>query len=145
MGFTRLRNNLLSIDPWKVLAPILERHLDLIEELNRKQLSEGQKADGSSMPEYNNEEYAYFKVAEIPTYEIFPVVDLRYEGDFYREIKASLDLFGVNIESFDEKASKLESKYGSLIYGLTDISIGILVETIINEFVLAFEAEILKG
>ncbi|WP_159522862.1 hypothetical protein [Sunxiuqinia indica] len=134
MDLIQFQNNILNIDPWELLRPILEKHFDEIEQLNRDQLSRGERADGSAMPDYQNIEYAGFKEQYIDTYNIFPTTDLRYSGDFYKALKAGFGTYGISLESFDSKASELEAKYGSSIYGLTEESRVILINSINVEF-----------
>jgi hypothetical protein len=134
MDLLQFQQNLQSIDVWQILIPILEKHFGDIEELNRKQLSEGTRGDGSPMPDYKSESYADFKSKYIPTYSIYPTADLRYTGDFYAAIKAKLTLFGIEIESSDWKAQVLEQKYGQQINDLTEESMQIFIDLIIDEF-----------
>lgn len=144
--FQQLANNIRSIDPWEVYKPILEKYFSWIEETNKNQLSEGIKSDNSAMPDYASIEYANFKKQFIPTYKApFMTTDLRYEGNFYKGIKAKFDLFGIEIESLDSKAEKLEAKYGSLIYGLTDESINKLIEMSIDEYIESIYEKIMEG
>jgi hypothetical protein len=144
MDLIDFQNNLLTIDVWVLLTPILERHFGELENLNRKQLSEGVMSDGSPMVDYADIGYADFKDKHIPTYKIFPTTDLRYTGDFYDAIKANIDLFGISVESFDSKARLLESKYSSEIYGLTEESLIIFTKSVIDEFTTALRNAILK-
>lgn len=134
MDLLQFQQNVESIDVWEILVPILENHFGFIEQLNRDQLSEGIRGDGQPMPDYKWEEYAIFKEKFVPTYNIFPTTDLRYTGSFYDKIKASFNLYGIEIQSLDSKASQLEAKYGSTINDLTDESIEKLIAIIIDEY-----------
>ena len=144
MDLLKFQQNLLSIDVWELLKPIIEKHFEEIEQYNREQLSRGEMADGSAMRDYAEESYADFKSKYIPTYDIYPTTDLRYEGDFYRAIKASFDLYGISVESLDEKAAHLEKKYGSTIYGLTDESLKKLTDILAVELVIELKKAMLK-
>lgn len=144
MDLIDFQNNLLNINVWVLLTPILEKHFGELENLNRKQLSEGIMADGSPMVDYKDPSYADFKDKHIPTYNIYPTTDLRYTGNFYDKIKASIDLFGISVESFDAKARQLEGKYGSEIYGLTEGSLVVFTQSVIDEFTAALSNAILK-
>jgi hypothetical protein len=144
MNLYDLQNNLLAIDPWELLRPILEKHFPEIEQLNRNQLSKGERADESVMPDYRSMEYADFKDQYIPTYNIFPTTDLRYTGDFYNALKVGFSTYGLSFESLDDKADQLERKYGSAIYGLNQASKVKLIAMINQEFKQALKSAILK-
>ena len=133
MDLLQFKQNVESIDVWQLLIPILEKHFGEIEELNRKQLSEGIRGDGDAMPDYKSDSYANFKAQYVPTYKIYPTTDLRYSGDFYAAIKAKLTLLGIEIESSDWKAGVLEKKYGQQINELTDESLKVFTDLIIDE------------
>ena len=137
MNLEKFHINVSAIDPWEILRPIIENHFGDIEQLNRDQLSRGERADGSAMPDYKSEVYADFKDKYIPTYSIYPTTDLRYTGSFYKALKASFSSYGISIESFDSKAKKLEYKYGSSIYGLSEKSLIIFADKIRDEFISA--------
>lgn len=145
VDLVQFQTNLQSIDTWETLKPILEKHFAEIEQFNRDQLSRGEKADGSAMPDYASDEYADFKDKYIPTYSIYPTTDLRYTGDFYEAIKASFSSYGIAIESFDSKAKELEAKYGSGIYGLTEQSQSKLVDLITGQYIEALTIAMFKN
>lgn len=145
MDLIQFQQNLLNIDVWELLRPILQDHFADIEELNRKQLSDGEKATGEGMPDYKSDAYANFKAQYVPTYQIYPTTDLRYTGDFYKAIKAQFSTYGISIESFDEKAAQLEAKYGSSIYGLTPESLEKFTKVLIEPLVQAIKAAMFKN
>jgi len=145
MDLIQFQQNLLNIDIWELLRPILQDHFADIEELNRKQLSEGEKADNSAMPDYKSNVYADFKERFVPTYQIYPTTDLRYTGDFYKAIKAQFSTYGISIESFDGKAAELEAKYGSGIYGLTTESLELFTKKLIDPLIKSIHDAIFKN
>ena len=85
-------------------------------ELNRQQLFQGDRADGSEMPPYSFVSVNFFNKPNGP-------IRLYDTGDFYRGFifasktgKAQFPLF---ITSTDSKTNELQSRYGSQIFGLT--------------------------
>jgi hypothetical protein len=143
MDLIKFQRNCLSIDPWNVLSPIIEKHFNDLIDLTQFQLSEGDTANGV-MPDYASEEYAHLKQQYVPTYKIYPTVDLRVTGDFYRGLKARIVLMGIEIESIDSKAAKLEAKYGSKIYVLNDNNLESFLNLIIDEFIEAIYKQLSK-
>jgi len=129
--------------------PIIEKHLGFIENLNKAQLLKGLTSDNSKTPSYSgspaSEIYVDDKI-ERGAYNqsIYPAVNLYNTGDFYRGIKARVATFGIEIESFDPKASELESEYGSNIYGLTDESLEKFTNSIVDEFIEAIYKQLAK-
>lgn len=143
MDLIKFQRNCQSFDAWKLLVPIIERHFNDLIDLTQLQLSEGETANGA-MPDYASEEYAHIKEQYVPTYKIYPTVDLRVTGDFYRGMKARIVLMGIEIESIDSKAAKLEEKYGSKIYVLNDKNLEAFIKMIVDEFIEAIYKHMAK-
>jgi hypothetical protein len=128
-----------KIDPWILLLPVIQKHLDLVADLNREQLRKGKRSDGTDTPSHSkspmSEIYVDMKM-EAGTYDesIYPAMDFYHFGDFAKAIKAEVTLFDVIIDSFDDKAKELESMYGNTLYGLNKESGSILVSKIIDEY-----------
>lgn len=107
-------------------------------DLNTSQLEESTLSTGKKVtPKYASKEYADYKGKANP--------DLKLEGDFYAgfniEFKDTFMLFDSN----DEKANRLEDKYSSDIYGLTDKNKQEAVnEHIADEFIKKIEDELTK-
>lgn len=139
MDLIQFQNNCRSYNAWNILVPIIQKHLDLIVKLNKDQLQRGETAEGHATPRHSkssmSELYVDSKI-ERGVYDesIYPRMNFYNEGDFYKGFKAKVTLLDIEIDSFDSKAKELESKYGSDLMGLTDQSIGILIDNIINEF-----------
>lgn len=120
-----MANRLKNIDMLRIFDNILVEHLPLIEELNREQLNQGIRSDGSSMPSHKNTEKTEIYIdnkIERGVYDqsIYPAMNFYDTGDFHRGIKAEVNLFEIKIESKDSKADELEALGGSLIYGNTE-------------------------
>lgn len=123
-----IAKRLQSIDLVGLFDKVITNHLPQIEELNRQQLKEGIRADGSSMPRHSkspmSEIYIDDKI-ERGVYDesIYPAMNFYDKGDFHRGIKAKMTLFYIEIESTDSKANELENLGGQLIYGNTETSL----------------------
>lgn len=101
------------------LRNLLEEIAPIIEDLNIAQLQEGQRADGSSLPDYSE---TSVKVYGKPR----GAIKLFDQGDFYRGITVKLSFNKLEIEGNDSKTAKLQNIYGSNILGLQDSSIDTL-------------------
>ena len=150
MDLLQLQQNLLSIDVWELLKPILNNYLEDIEELNRKQLSEGLLANGESTPSHSggkmSEIYVDNKIERgVYPEPLYPLMNFYNTGDFYRSITAYLDDAGIMFESNDEKALELESKYSSYLMGLTQESLSVLTSKIGSELIESLYGAILKN
>jgi hypothetical protein len=139
MDLIQFQNNCQTYDAWKILYPIINKHLDLIVKLNKDQLRRGETAEGYATPSHSkspmSEIYVDSKI-ERGVYDesIYPRMNFYNTGDFYKWFKAKVTLLDIEIDSFDSKTKEIESKYGNDLLGLTDQSIGILVDNIIDEF-----------
>ena len=118
MDLAKFSSNLKSINPWKLLFPILKKVLPEIADTNRVQLERGELSTGELMPEYKQEWYKEMKES-LSTYKApSGIPDLRVEGDFYDGLYADLDDNGIEFGSTDEKESKLEAMYTEFIFGI---------------------------
>ena len=91
-----------------------------MEDFNAEQMLSGIDADGNEIrPEYRSDDYAQFKQS-INRRPAFGTPDLRLTGSFQSGLFAKYDGNNVVFGSTDSKASGLEAKYGSSIFGLTD-------------------------
>lgn len=143
MDLIKFQQNCQSIDSWELLVPIIRKHFEDLIDLTKLQLSEGENANGF-MPDYASEEYAHIKQQYVPTYRIYPTVDLRVTGEFYRGLRARIVLSGIEIDSIDSKAQKLEDKYGSKIYVLNDKNLESFIDIIFDEFIEAIYKQLAK-
>lgn len=110
-----------KVDFDKLFSDALESLYPMILFLIKKQLSEGDTV--FPLGDYADKEgYASFKQKYVPTYKIYPTVDLRLTGDFYNKMFAKDSQLYIEIGSSDIKAAKLESKYGIGVYLLTEES-----------------------
>lgn len=112
---------------------VLEPLKDYIEELNRDQLAEGKRADGSNItPPYTNatvkRKRARGQQAEHVT--------LRDKGDFYESIFTEVYTKAFVLDASDEKTQELRDKYGSIL-GLNQQSKEKLIQRIKPLFVAA--------
>lgn len=98
----------------------------IIPEMNEQQLSIGQLADGEEFPEKNwlqSKEYAQQKL-EAGGMAPFRIPDLKLTGSFYDGVRTVVTpQLSLKTYSIDTKAPKLETKYGSLIFGASPINL----------------------
>lgn len=139
MDLIKFQRNCKSFDAWQIMIPIIQKHLDLIVKLNKDQLKKGETAEGYATPSHRkstmSEIYVDYKIERgVYDQSIYPRMNFYDTGDFYNAFKAKVTLFDIEIESFDDKAKDLENRYGNDLMGLTDQSIVILVDNIINEY-----------
>lgn len=130
-ALTDMANRLNKVDLLRMFDNILVEHLPQIEEFNRKQLNEGIRSDGSSMPSHSRspmtEIYLDQKIERgVYDQSIYPAMNFYDTGAFHQGIKAEVDLFDVRIKSKDSKADELEDLAGSLIYGNTEQNLGVV-------------------
>ncbi len=89
---------------------VIDSNSTILENLNRKQLRQGIRSDGTEIkPYYRN---ILYKGRLRP-------VDLRNTGAFYQSITVEVTDDTVEIDAKDSKTEKLQAKYGKLILGLT--------------------------
>jgi hypothetical protein len=102
------------------LEPIAESSISEVApdfvEAQKAQLEQGNNSEGGSFRKYRNAVYAKEKnlMNPLPGYGN---PDLKYSGNFYRGIKATVQGGKIVVESTDEKAQMLESNY-AFIFGL---------------------------
>lgn len=79
--------------------------------MNTDQLWQGERADGTNLPDYSRASVAVFGKPAGP-------IRLFDEGDFYRGFIFQTPNFPLSFTSIDEKTDELELRYGSEIFGL---------------------------
>jgi hypothetical protein len=100
----------------EVMVEVIEANSAFIEELNRKQLSEGKRADGKAIvPPYTQATIAIKKENN----QQAGWVTLFDEGDFYQSIYTNVFKDSFELTADDPKTEQLREKYGDLIFGLT--------------------------
>jgi hypothetical protein len=106
---------------------VLIKNAEFIEDLNRDQLSRGERSDETLLPNYSPTSVAMGK----------PPGRIRLfdEGPFYEGINASIFDDEMRFEGEDEKTGMLISKYGAMILGLSDDSLQILIDKIKPEII----------
>jgi len=81
-------------------------------DLNTSQLSDGKLSTNKKVTPKYSPEYAKFKGFKTP--------DLHLEGDFYAGFNIEFKEKSMIFDSNDDKTPKLETRYSSDIFGLTD-------------------------
>jgi len=103
---TKLLNLIANIEEIIRLEAI--EHQDFIAELNQMQLAEGQRPDGSFLPDYSQTSVSVF--GKPPG-----AIKLFDEGDFYEGIKPLFESQGLDMVGLDEKTSMLINRYGDVL------------------------------
>lgn len=98
----------------------LRNQREFIAQLNREQLSKGERADGTNMPEYVEDS----RQPSAPG-----PVTLLETGEFYEGIEPMFSESQFDLTSTDDKTPFLESKFGA-IFGLTDESLQRLIDQV---------------
>jgi len=122
----RIINTLEQIkeDLPRLIGEVMNENKTLIEDLNIKQLQEGKRSDGSTLPDYSPT--SVFKYGKKPG----PMV-LEDTGAFYRGIEVKVSPNFAEIIGTDPKTKKLENSYGVEIVGISEEHIDELVTTIL--------------
>lgn len=111
-----------------VLAEIARTESEFVADQNRRQLSQGKKADNSSMPDY------------VPNSDKSGSIKLFDTGEFYESIEAIFDEEGIDLVSTDPKSVFFE-KYGQVL-GLDDQGSKIVAERIKQKLIKRVRDEI---
>ena len=127
----QISSNLKSIDVNKLIDDVFNELMPEILDLNLDQLSKGQLNDGELLESYRSASYYEFK-RSLGSYKApNAAADLFVEGNFYRGFRGEVKTDIIEIDSTDSKASGLESKYSSDIYGLQPKNIDYIRKEII--------------
>lgn len=135
MDFSTLQKNLEQVIE-TIDIIVLESAMDnqtTIADIQADQMSVGLLSDGEPIrPELRSDEYANLKIAEGGRAPLY-TPDLHNEGSFYRGIYAKIVDKAIETNSTDGKTDDLISKYGPLIFGLTEAFSGKLAEFILPD------------
>jgi hypothetical protein len=150
MDLIQFQQNLLSIDVWELLKPIINQHLEYVEQLNKEQLSQGLLADGNDTPSHSGSEMSNDYVASkidrgVYPESLYPNMNFYNEGDFYKGITAFLEDDGITIDSDDEKAMMLEGEYSQYLMGLTQESLAKFTARLVTPLIESIHNEIFKA
>lgn len=107
-----------KLDTDKIIDTVMQDSQEMIADKNAEQMHTGERKDGDTIrPEYRSPAYAELKHGQNP----LPgegIPDLRLTGAFYAGIYVKVVGDKIIYGSTDEKADKLEKKYGKAIWGL---------------------------
>ena len=109
---TSLKNSIGRIDLDTATGRALKARSNDIAELNRDQLKQGKRADGSFLPDYSNNSVTKFGKKKGP-------IKLYDTGDFYEGIKPEFAKTDFLLKDDDSKTDLLEDRYGDDILGLS--------------------------
>ena len=115
----------------EVMAYVIEANSLFVEDLNRKQLGQGIRADGTPIGPYYTKNTVNIKKEKG---QPFDRVRLKDTGSFYEKIFVEVFAQSFMTESADPKSEELQQKYGN-IFGLTPENKLILAEHIKPQFV----------
>lgn len=122
-----------------VMAEVIEQHDELIADLNRQQLEQGIRSDGSPIePDYTRATVAIKQSKGQPTDK----VRLYDTGSFYGSLFVNLFDNAFVLDATDSKAPELTAKYGDKILGLTPANRALLVQIIKPQFIQRLRAAI---
>lgn len=116
-----LRNNINRLDLNRATEKALKAREEDIPELNRDQLKQGQRADGTFLPPYSSNSVSKFGKKAGP-------IKLFDTGAFYEGIKPEFKKEEFSITDSDRKTEMLQDRYGDSILGLSDLSISELAQ-----------------
>lgn len=123
------------------ILTIVRDNKEVVIDLNtEQQLFKGLDALGGFInPPYRSPAYATFKLHLNP----LGVVDLKYEGNFYRGFVLKADSFPVTITSTDSKTKEITKKYGDEIFGLDKKNLRTFVQDYVKPAFVAFIRRVL--
>jgi len=117
MQLSQLRMNLKRIDFQSLVGDALQAQKKEIVEYQKAQMLHGQRADGLKIGKYKDYNYARVK-ANMNPIAGYGFVDLKYRGEFQRNIGIRFFADSYVLFSSDSKADALLLKYGPDIFGL---------------------------
>lgn len=106
-----LRETLMAVDITREVLSAIGRTSKEYINLNKDQLLDGKRADGSNMPNYSYISQTVFGKPDAP-------IMLYDTGAFHESMK--LDVGGDELEILAEDVHGLEDRFGNEIYGLGD-------------------------
>lgn len=121
-----LATNLNKIDLIAITETALQARPDIIAELNRDQLRQGQTASGNFLPPYSAKSVDGYGKPPGP-------IKLYDTGDFYKGIKPDFAQTSFIINDTDDKTDMLKADYGDDILGLSQDNIGELAQDALGQ------------
>jgi len=146
MDLTQLKNNLLNINVWEILKPILKNYLPEMLDANTRQLRRGELNDGDLLEGYKSAIYLDFKESLVSYNAPSGIADLYVTGEFQDAFFAEVNDDGITFDSSDEKTEALERRYSSDIFGIQPNEWEVIKKDfIIPELVQAIRIAIFKN
>jgi hypothetical protein len=97
----------------EIIREVIQENASLIEDMNIAQLQAGQRADGSTLPNYSPTSVIKYGKPPGP-------IRLFDTGDFYRGITVRPFNDRLELDNTDSKIGKLANRYGDEIIGLQE-------------------------
>jgi len=113
--------------------------IDLIVELNKSQIADGRKPDGTEISRTDTgAKYRPYTIEVKKTKSglsgVYDHVTLYDTGAFYEGIAAKVGSTEIEVIGNDSKTEKLLSEWGN-VFGLTDLNMVILIDAIFEHFI----------
>lgn len=142
MDLIDFNKSLRSINVDQLLSRAVLDNKEEIVDSNTAQLSKGRDSLGNFLDKYASDDYAQFKKA-IGSEAPFGIPNLKLEGDFYSGFVLSADGKDFRLDSTDEKRDKLVNLYGTEIFGLSESSLEIVRQYILESLQKLLRDELL--
>lgn len=124
-------NRIATFDVHRIVKTSLGENRELMLDLNRDQMMQGKRSDGSDI----TPEYTYFtRLRKMEQGANPDVVSLYDTGDFQRDMYLDVGSDTLEIDSIDKKSDDLKAKYGEKIFGLGNNSREQYIEDVFPEF-----------
>lgn len=122
-GLSQLRGRVSKLNFKEEIEFAIGETSKQLSDYQRHQMSTGTRRDGKKIGKYKSDAYAQLK------HEMYPLpglgnVDLKYTGDFQRNIFVDPRANEVVFSSSDPKTNDLIAKYSDKIFGLTEAGAG---------------------
>ena len=111
----KLNNFVGNLD--NIIANVVNFNEEL-ENLNKKQLSEGKLSTGAAISPLYSRRYAIWKAHFYPHNYKAGIVNLKLTGEFYKNLEIKGDSKSYEILSLTPYSAKLVSKYGNAIFNI---------------------------
>lgn len=128
---TEMLNRITTLDIRQIVKTTLGENRQLMLALNRGQLMQGKRSDGSDItPEYKHTtRLKKTKQGADPD-----TVSLYHTGDFQRQMYLDIRNDTLEIDTLDPKSHLIKAKYGEKIFGIGNDSREQYIENVLPEF-----------
>jgi len=110
---------------YDLLTVVIDENASLIEDINISQLQNGERADGTTLPDYSHVSVSKYGKPPGP-------IKLFDTGAFYRGITTKIFTDRFEMIGTDSKTNMLQKTYGKDITGISDSNLVVIQDTIVN-------------